>query len=83
MPSRTRGFGHMLIATRRSSAAVGGALVRIGDRLQSGASLPAAAPTAPAVTPSQRGGQPGAARSNRRFRMYMHTSPPVRAHSAA
>lgn len=82
-PNRTRGFGHKLVATRRFSATVGGALVRLGGRLQSGATLPAAEPAAPVADPSVGGRQTGAARSNRRFRMYMHTSPPVRAHSAA
>jgi hypothetical protein len=82
-PNRTRGFGYKLVATRRFSAAVGDALVRLGGRLQSGATLPATAPAAPAADPGQGDRLPGAVRTNRRFRMYMHTSPPVRLHSAA
>lgn len=83
-PQRQRGFGHIVLIARRFTAAVGSALVRFGGRLQGGTSapIPTGEPVASAAEPIHGGGQTGAARSNRRFPMYMHTTPPVRAHSA-
>ena len=79
-----RGFGQVIIVARKLTASVGGALIRVGGRLQGGASAPAPAtePAAPSTALGRGGGQP-AARPSRRFRMYMHTTPPARAHSTA
>ena len=82
-PERTMGFGQVIVAARRLSSAFGGALVRLGGRLQGGAPgvPPVTDPASPIVPPVQGEPHLGAAPSNRRFRMYMHTTPPVRAHS--
>ena len=81
---RPAGFGHAIAAAHRVAASVGGALVRLGGRLQGG--KPATAsdvrPAAPVSAPNQIAGRSVTVGAHRRFPMYMHTTPPMRANSS-